>query len=168
MRESEIKKLLAIAGTVAPNFPVTPATVKVWQLALDDVPLPAAEWAMHEWAKTEKWFPTPSEVRRMIVAKLTGSPSPGDAWEMVEERIKRVHPDLFNRRTEWDAPEEVQRAVLQLGGIFRLWESTSIASDRREFEEIYTAIVERRFREANIDQLYHQLEAEGRLPELAA
>lgn len=135
MNKSEVLKVIAILSAHTPSHPVSDALVSVWEMSMDDVPYGAAMMAVKEWVTNHKWFPTPSEFRGLIAAKLTGIPTSAEAWQMVQARIRSTYPG--HPASEWDAPKLVKEIVADMGGLRTLRMSGKPADDERRFDYLY-------------------------------
>lgn len=143
MKESEIRKLVAVFTAAFPHYEVTPETYFVWDLAMNEptpIPFEAAMFAARKYIPVAKWFPKPVEIRDIVAEHVCGIPSTTDAWQQVERSMKQNYPGMPVKYTP-DAL--VLEAAREIGGIHTIrnakdeWEFSDL---RKRFATRYEAM----------------------------
>jgi hypothetical protein len=109
-------------------------TVKAWHMTLADVPYEAAERALAQWFKSEKWAPDPSELRSVVAGEILGLPEVEEAWGIARGAISAYYPG-FN--VKLDMPDPVRQAINSIGGLHALKMSERPDKDRDAFMRAY-------------------------------
>ena len=137
MTRDETARLVAICLATWTTHPVAnvDALVTAWELALGDVPYPAAEAALGTYLREGRFFPAPTEIRALVLDATGAFPSGGDAWRMVLRRIRGTYPG--QPAPPWEVPPAVKETVDQMGGIHALRMSEHPGADEARFLKLY-------------------------------
>lgn len=142
MNRQETAAALVIMRTIWPNIAVDDATIQAWQWALGDMPMTVVEPELKRWMRTSPFPPKPSEILALIAERVTGLPTPGEAWGMVQDRIAvSFRPGVTP--PPWDIPEAVREAQKQTGKLYDLRRSEYPGADEKRFLELYGVIREK-------------------------
>lgn len=113
--------------------------VKVWHMALSDVPFDAAMRVLELWFKTQKWAPDPSEIRTAVAGELLGLPEVEEAWREARRAMASYYP---GQPFTAQVTPAVYRAIQSIGGLHALMTSEHPGRDREAFQRAYA--IERR------------------------
>lgn len=157
MNRTESAKLVAILTAAYPSAQVRPETSTAYAMALADIPFELGEQAVAVLLRTNKFLPTPAEIREALVDAATqDQPSWEQAWKELERTIGRFGSlllmqgdsyDAYRERygwTGWSTPE-VEEAVDFIG--YRnvcMSENSDLPTIRAQFRNCYEAIVQRK------------------------
>lgn len=135
MTREEIGRLLTVLRATYHNVKLdnAQATMDAWHLALIDAPYVVMERAARAWIGTERWFPTPAELRMLAIEDAGGLPTGGDAWAMVTRHMRQNGP----LGPKFAGPKPVNDAVMAIGGWGQLRASEEPAYDRQAFLKAY-------------------------------
>lgn len=144
MNETDVAELIALVKLRYPHAKLGQESaepekalagmVRVWHMALSDVPRDAAERALERWFKTEKWAPDPSEIRTAAAGELMALPEVEEAWAIAQGAIATYYPGHRNRCA---MPNVVRQAVNAIGGLHNLKMSEEPRKDRDAFFRVY-------------------------------
>lgn len=108
--------------------------VRVWHMTLGDVPYEAAERALQQWFKVQKWAPDPSELRAAVAGELLGLPEVEEAWREARLAMRSYYP---GQPFTAQVTPAVKRAIDAIGGVHALMASEHPAKDREAFQRAY-------------------------------
>ena len=112
MNDVEVKQMLATMVSVYTKklMPeINEFTVNVWQRILADIDFKAAQASLIKWMSTERYPPTPADIRSGIaIAQMGVISSPDDAWKLIQQAVRKYgymnqdealksFPELINR-----------------------------------------------------------------------
>lgn len=154
MNRQDVGKLVAVCIAMWPNHPADNIDVLVtgWEMALGDVPYDVAHQALAVYLREGRFFPAPSEIRKLAVDAITELPSGGDAWRMVLARMRATYPG--HPAPSWEAPKPVKDAVQAMGGMHVLRMSEMPGADEARFLAIYASYREREARDADLPAIW--------------
>lgn len=137
MNSNEVAQLIAVVKARYGNkFQANPATTQAWSMVLDDVSYADAMAVLPAWLKQEEWAPDPAQIRSTVMDRTCGLPSPDEAWQMVEERVRSTYPG--QPAPDWSAPQIVQEALKEIGGSWAVRRSEKPEDIRRRFIGAYS------------------------------
>lgn len=150
MTPPEISRLAAICFTNYPNNNTSLDDVILsWSFTLAEVPYENAADALRVHMRESPFFPTASEIYGRVIELSGAVPTPGQAWEMVLDRMRATYPG--HDAPTWDAPFPVREALRQIGGMDALRMSTKPGADRHNYTtEVYPPVRQRAIRETPI------------------
>lgn len=152
MTRDEAGRLLTILRATYHNVKLDnpQATVDAWHLALADAPFGLMQRAARGWIGTEKWFPTPAELRLLAIDQAGVLPSVPEAWAMVLAHIRGT--GLIGG-APFSGPREISQAVAAIGGWRVLRMSEDPGRDRQAFGRAYETYRMRTAREMDMGEL---------------
>lgn len=128
------------------NFLADEDTVKFWYLALRDIPYEALALAVEKWIATEKFPPTPAELRQFSSEVVEGNvPDWSSGWEEVMSALSKYGSWDIKGATE-SFSELTRETVKRLGGfkeICNCEDYTQLNVYRANFRDIYSALADR-------------------------
>lgn len=156
MNQQQVAKLLLV---IAARYPTSrlleqdeALTVQAWHMTLSDVPYEAAEKALADWFRTEKWAPDPSELRNAVAGQLLGLPEVEEAWSYARSAMARYYPH-YPAPDLSDIPRPVRRAIDAAGGLHALVTSTRMDRDREVFLKAYAVERKREVEMTALDRI---------------
>lgn len=145
--EKAITKIITPFISIYPESKLDSVGIAMYAKALSYIPADIVKAAMIKVMQTSKFFPKPAEIIAEAenmgdyLKKIKGEetlPTPGEAWQMVMEQIRR-----YGKDQTWEVPYEVDKAVKQFGKYdLCMCESKDIHIVRAQFMKLYTAILE--------------------------
>ena len=136
MQPNEVLQLIGLVkARYQAKFQHTPSVEQMWNMVLDDVPLEPCKTILADWFKTEDWPPDPAYIRNKVLDTTSGLPTPEEAWQMVQQRIKNTYPGM--PAEAWDAPGQVQAAAKDIGGIYLIRQAEKPDAMRQRYEDAY-------------------------------
>lgn len=154
MTPEEISRLIAVIMHTWPNHRIDDPEVAIhaWSMVLAEVPYPVASEALAQYMREGHEFAPNAGLLYQIVLDMTDAlPNAGDAWTLVQLRIKATYPG--HTAPEWDAPFPVRQATQAMGGVHVLRMSENPMADRAHFIKLYSEYRKRAAREVNIGWL---------------
>jgi len=178
VNQTEAIKILRILRTVWPEITVDQDTATAWTWAFEGVPYALVEMAARRWMRTEKSFPRPAQLLRIIaLAALGGNLNPDEAWGEVQTAILRygLRRQPIYREGEFRQSERPQfshqlilRAVEAIG-----WDTLCLAEEgdpavRAQFVRALERLIDREITDmCNSPERINQLLGNGKVMELA-
>lgn len=152
MTRDEAGRLLTILRATYHNVKLDnlPATVDAWHLALVDAPFALISEAARAWIGTEKWFPTPAELRMLAIEQVGALPTGTEAWALV---LAHMRSSGAIGGAPFAGPPEVTQAVQAIGGWRVLRSSEEPGRDRTAFLRAYEVYRLRTARELDLSAL---------------
>lgn len=139
-----------------PKFLPDGEALKVWYMFISDISYKVASEAVAKYISTNKWPPTPADLREIVV-HMTSSPEDNlgelEAWALVQRAIRN---GIYGAEKEFEAlPPLIQKAVGDPSNI-REWAQTD--EDTRtvlqsQFQKVYRSTVQRAKEEAQMPVL---------------
>jgi hypothetical protein len=158
MNESEASKLISVLRAAFPSATISDETPMAYSFGLEDVSLEAGMLAAKLAIQQCKFFPTPSELRSLLIESLIGLPSPEEAWSQVMRAIKE--------HGSYRAPVFSCQAIADAVGAIGWREicmSETISVERAHFFRTYQAYRDRAVKHVNVPALvagkYQELDA---------
>lgn len=141
-RQTDHQRLLQALRILALAYPrqdFGKGNLAVYARYLDRYPVVLVERAIDEWIIGGRvFFPSVAEIAERIAERVTGLPTPGEAWQLVQDRMRASYrPELA---PPWDVPESVKTAVTQCGGMYALRRSDHPGADEKRFLDLYGVI----------------------------
>lgn len=151
----EVAQILGMLSVSFPNFKLPPATMKMYAMMLEYLPVEVLRSAVLECASKCKFFPTIAEIRENAEPLLHPQLIPGAvAWgEAVDMMRWRGHSWDY----KFDNPV-TQKCIDALGWSY-LCMSTNQTADRARFIELYDELARRHMTEERMHPLVRQLAA---------
>lgn len=113
MTHAELAPILGLLAEACPGKPVTRATAEAYLALLKDLdPRDVADAATRH-AAVEKWMPTPSDLRALVVRARLGI---GSAEDVLAEVLEAIHDRGYNRPPGPADLHTVARAVVEAIG----------------------------------------------------
>jgi len=100
MSEKNTLTILGVLTSAFPNAKITPETIRVYLLTLQDIPFEVLEQAALQLITTSSFFPTVAELRDVSFRILLGTrsiPSANQAWEEVQHELYHITAYLFTK-----------------------------------------------------------------------
>ena len=144
MTKEEFKALAKGMRAVYTNERFLPddASMKMWYSLLQDIPYSVASIAVQKYMLTNKFPPTPAEIREQALAVQMGEkPLWSDAWGNVLAVIKKY--GSYGQAQAMESLDEITRQAVQRIGYLDLCRSENIVADRANFRMIYEQLVDR-------------------------
>lgn len=89
MTTEDAAKILVVLQRNWPDRTILEGTEDLWAMVLDDVSYEAAMFAVKLRLKSDNaFFPTPGEIRTVLIEAIMGLPSPEEAWAEVMWAIR--------------------------------------------------------------------------------
>lgn len=162
MNEQEVDRILTvIKARYGPKFRYDSMTTTTWHMVLDDVPYEETMPVLRDLMKQEEWAPDPATIRNIVLDTTSGLPTPAEAWQMVQHRIKSTYPGM--PAETWDAPGQVQAAARDVGGIYLIRQAEKPEAMRQRFEDAYRRRLYAHRREAAAIELGDRIHAHKEL-----
>ena len=140
-----------------PRFLPDEESALVWYALLQDIEYPVASKALTKYMVTNKWPPTPADIRGLVVEQ-TASPEDNlneqEAWALVSRALRNSG---YGFQEEFDAlPEAVQKAVGTASNLHEwcmISDPSSLSVVQSQFQRAYRQVAERRKSDAAIPVL---------------
>jgi len=113
MTPDELAPILALLAEACPGRPVTRATAEAYFALLRDLSAQDVHDAAVRHAATEKWLPSPSDLRTLVVRARLGI---GSAEDVLAEILELIHVRGYNRPPSPADTSTVARAVVESMG----------------------------------------------------
>lgn len=144
MKDSDTTTIVAALVAAYPSQTIRQPTIELYQSALVDLDFNEALLAVQRIIKTSRFFPTIAEIRTNVVQERLGAPPPSLAWEIVEHLIETCY---WRQHTGWEKMPNyehylVERAVMAMGGLRDMQQSSSQSVIRGQFLRLYTEILD--------------------------
>lgn len=142
-----IVKILTVLASAYPEIELPPATVRIYEQTLSDIPAEVLRAATLDLIAESKWFPKVAEIRQRafaLMAEQDGTPDAYSAWAMALDYVRagRGHP-IAGQSREWDIPPVIEQTVRQVGGWRHLAQAENSAADRARFIDAYKHMIEK-------------------------
>lgn len=128
------------------NFLADEETVKFWYTILKDIPYEALALAIEKWISTEKYPPTPAELRQMASEVAIGDvPDWSEGWQEVMNALSKYGSWDIKGATE-SFSELTREAVKRLGGfreICNCEDYTQLNVYRANFRDVFNTLASR-------------------------
>ena len=119
MTPKETAMLLATLRAFWSEVVINESTIKGWSWAFEDISYDAAEGAVKQWIRTNKWPPKPAELRELIAEAATDIEPWEAAWAEIVAARKRygsyVGERWGNQGAQWSS-DLIARALRHIGG----------------------------------------------------
>lgn len=151
MDKNEFVILVNTLKTYYPRESVlsTPEAIELWFRQLKDLEYRVAMAGLIKWTLTNKWSPTIADLREMAVDVIEGEPMDyGEAWGEVQRAITRF--GSFRPEEALNSMAPLTRKTVEQMGFINLCMSENPVSDRAQFKEIYTSLVKRQRKDAQL------------------
>jgi hypothetical protein len=136
MNQQDVDRILTvIKARYGPKFRYDRMTTTAWHMVLDDVPYEETMIVLRDLMKQEEWAPDPATLRNTVLDTTSGLPTPSEAWQMVQQRIRNTYPGM--PAEAWDAPQPIQDAAKDVGGIYLIRQAEKPEAMRQRFEDAY-------------------------------
>jgi len=157
MTREETAKLIAMLKAIWPNHPIhnAEALIAAYHLVWADIPYDAGLAAVTQYAASERYFPSPAEIRELAAQHLGVAPTPEEAWQEV---VTQMREHGFYGRPAFSHPM-IAAAVRDVGWR-TLCGSEQPDATRRQFLSAYGARRQRLLREGNLGRLAQQMLAD--------
>lgn len=124
------------------NFIPDAESMKVWYSLLGDYDYPVLNVAIQKYMVTNKFPPTPADLREIVVDMNNENGDWGEAWGRVIKAMRMYgHSDP---KGALDSLDEVTRACVERMGWQELCRSENLSVERGQFRMIYENIAERK------------------------
>lgn len=144
MTKDEFKALAKGMRAVYTNERFLPddASMKMWYALLNDIPYNVASIAVQKYMLTNKFPPTPAEIREQALAvQLGDAPLWSDAWGKVLAAVKKY--GAYRQVQAMESFDEITRQAVQRIGYQEICRSENITADRANFRMIFEQLAER-------------------------
>lgn len=166
--EQKITDAIEILAAAFPNNKITQETIRVYQIALSDIPSDVLEKAIIHITTTNKFFPTVAEIRDaayLLMAGINKIPSAFEAWKEVQDQIA-ICGDYWRYSINEKKPEYthplIEKAV-SIMGYKQLCESDNVVADRAHFFRVYESLYQRAMNEMKMLPTVKQFSEEYQL-----
>ncbi len=148
MSEQNTLTILGVLTSAFPNAKITPETIRVYVLTLQDIPFEVLEQAALQLITTSSFFPTVAELRDVSFRILLGTrsiPSANQAWEEVQHEIHHItaysftHNDAYKPRFSHPFIDQVVQSI----GLLQISTYQNTAADQARFFKTYELILNR-------------------------
>ena len=120
-----------------------------WYMLLGDLEYPVASVAIQKYMVTNKFPPTPAEIREIAAGVVQGeTPDWSDGWETVLRMIRKY--GSYNQAAAMQEMDSITRQTVERLGYMELCLSENIAVERANFRDIYKQIAERKQKAAQL------------------
>jgi hypothetical protein len=152
MSEKNTLTVLGVLTSAFPNAKITPETIRVYLLTLQDIPFEVLEQAALQLITTSSFFPTVAELRDVSFRILLGTrsiPSANQAWEEVQHEIHHIAAYSFthNEANKPHFSHPFIDQVIQSIGFLQLSTFQNTAADQARFCKTYELILNRTLEE---------------------
>lgn len=131
-------------------------SMKMWYSLLQDIPYNIASIAIQKYMLTNKFPPTPSEIREQAMhVQIGNKPLWSDAWGNVLNAIKKY--GSYGQAQAMESLDNLTRMAVQRIGYMNLCISTNIAADRANFRMVFEQLADREYDENRIPISLQQL-----------
>lgn len=146
MNKKETNETMAILRATYPKF-YTEATattltaiVKVWQKVFENDDSALVLEAVIEYISTEKWAPTPADIKAIVTRKSTPELKSlaSEGWQEVIEAIR--HIGSYEMQAAMDYFSPITRKIVQSMGWLNICHSTNVMADRAHFIKLYNEL----------------------------
>ena len=144
MTKEEFKALAKGMRAVYTNERFLPddASMKMWYSLLQDIPYNVASIAIQKYMLTNKFPPTPAEIREQALAVQLGEkPLWSDAWGKVLMAVKKY--GSYGQAQAMESFDEITRQAVQRIGYLEICRSENITADRANFRMIFEQLADR-------------------------
>ena len=125
-----------------PNFLPDADSVKIWYRLLQDMPYELANVAIQRHMATNKFPPTPAEIRQAAVQTVEAPQGWADGWEQFRRAVRRY--GYYQQEEAMNSMDEITRKTVRRLGWKELCESENIMQDRANFRMAYEQEANRR------------------------
>ena len=148
MTEKDILTILGVLTAAYPNARITPETVRVYVLTLQDIPLDLLENAALHLITTSTFFPTVAELRDAsyrIMFGLHRVPTAAEAWNQIQrQRYQCLAYFIYNVQSEKPSfSHPFVEQVIHAFGCRNLTDPTSEPYMRANFCKTYDTLLDR-------------------------
>ena len=121
--------------------------LELWYEFLRDLPYEAVMAALKRWVLTNKWAPSISEIRQMVVAITDGeAPDWGESWKTMKRMISKWGYMREDKALEEMDP--ITREVVQRLGFQSICQSEDENVLRGQFRRVHEDVARRRMEDA--------------------
>lgn len=125
------------------------ASLKMWFALLHDIPYNIASIAVQKYMLTNKFPPTPAEIRELACQVQVGDlPQWGDAWRKVRKAVQTFGG--YRQKEALETFDELTRAVVLRIGWADICRSENIGVERANFRMIYEQLANRAYNEIKL------------------
>lgn len=120
-----------------------------WYMLLGDLDYTVASAAIQKYMVTNKFPPTPAEIREIAAGIVQGeTPDWSDGWEQVLKLIRKY--GSYNQAAAMNEMDDLTRQTVERLGFLELCMSEKISVDRANFRDIYNQLAERKQKAAQL------------------
>jgi len=140
------KEFVQIIATIKAAYPLSntqfdDATMAVWYEMLNDLEFNNCKEAVAGYIKNNKYMPQISEIREACNKKLQALVKPyNEAWDDVIALVRKY--GTYGTAEAMKELDPITKKVVKSIGFYNICTSTSIASVRKEFKELYNSYKE--------------------------
>lgn len=126
----------------SPNFLPDADSVKIWYRLLEDMPYELANIAIQRHMSTNKFPPTPAEIRQAAVQTVEAPRGWADGWEQFRKAVGKY--GYYQQEAALASMDETTRKVVKRLGWKQLCESENPMQDRANFRMVYEQEAQRK------------------------
>lgn len=119
----------------SPNFLPDADSVKIWYRLLQDMPYELANIAIQRHMATNKFPPTPAEIRQAAVQAVEAPQDWADGWEQFRRAVRKY--GYYQQEEAMNSMDDITRKTVRRLGWKEMCESENIMQDRANFRMAY-------------------------------
>lgn len=125
-----------------PTFIPDQDAFNMWYALIGDLPYEVAGTAIKKYMLTNKFPPTPAELREMATNIVNGDPMTwGEAWERALNAVRKY--GSYNKMAALDSLDPLTRKCVESIGYMELCMSENIMVERAHFQKVFEVFAKR-------------------------